>query len=149
MRRWHLLLVVGLSFPCATGSARTTSTSPIPAARQLLGLDAGEATAVVAKLADAQRRLKAGEFQSFELLAGSIASYGMTKVSPRDVFLEVSFERAWKIERVRTDNRLWQPYRLAYAPHGGGQLYCDIEAVLGSNGNIERVTIIYKPPAPF
>jgi hypothetical protein len=32
---------------------------------------------------------------------------------------------------------------------GLGQLYWDIEVVLGFDGNIERVLMIYKPPAPF
>ena len=122
---------------------------PVPTTRQLHGLSAEEATALVAKLEDAQRRLKAGDFQPFELLAGSIASNAMTKVSPRDAFLRVPFGRVWKIQRVGTDNRLWQPFRLAYAPNGLGQLYWDIEVVLGFNGNIERVLMVYKPPAPF
>lgn len=61
----------------------------------------------------------------------------------------MSFQKVWNIEPVRTDNPLWQPYRLAYAPNGLGQLYWDIEVVLGINGNIERLLMIYKPPAPF
>jgi hypothetical protein len=149
MRRWHVLLVVVLSLQCAIGWAEPRTTLPIPAAPQLRGLSAEEAIALISKLDDAQRRLRAGEFQSFELLAGSVASYDMAKVSPRDAFLQVPFGNVWNIERVRTDNRLWQPYRLAYAPNGLGQLYWDIEVVLGVNDNIERVLMIYKPPAPF
>ena len=145
----HALLVMGLWVQCATGWAETPIIVPVPTTRQLSGLSADEATALIAKVEDAQRRLRAGEFQSFELLAGSIASYGMTEVSPRDAFLQVSFEKVWNVERVGTDNRLWQPYRLAYAPSGLGQLYWDIEVVLGINGDIQRVLMIYKPPAPF
>ncbi|HEX8444130.1 MAG TPA: hypothetical protein VF631_10845 [Allosphingosinicella sp.] len=78
-----------------------------------------------------------------------MASSETTKVSPRDAFLQVPFKRVWNIERVQTDNRLWQPHRLAYAPNGPGQLYWDIEVVLGSEGEIERVLMIYKPRAPF
>jgi hypothetical protein len=73
----------------------------------------------------------------------------MTRVSARDAFLQVRFDDVWNFERVRTDNRGWQPYKLAYAPKGLGQLYWDIEVVLGSDGNIERVLMIYKQPAPF
>ena len=120
-----------------------------PTTRQLRGLSAEDATALITKLEDAQHRLKAGEFQSFELLAGSVASYDMTKSSPRDVFLKVPFREVWEIERVRTDNRLWQPYRLAYSPNGLGHTYWTIEVVLGSKGNIERILMIYRPPAPF
>ena len=149
MRGWHALFVACLSVQCAIGWAETTTILPVPTTRQLRGLGAEEATALIAKLKNAQRQLKAGEFQSFELLAGSIASYDKAKVSPRDAFLQVPFEKVWNIERVRTDNRLWQPYRLAYAPSGLGRLYWDIEVVLGINGNFERVLMIYKPPAPF
>ena len=117
--------------------------------RQLSGLSAGEAAALLAKLEDTQRRLKAGEPQYFELLAGSIASFDMTKSSPRDVFLQVPFEKVWNIERIPSDNRSWQPYKLSYSPHGLGQLYWDIEVVLGFSGNIERVLMVYRAPAPF
>lgn len=138
------MLVLGLSVQSAVGWA-----VPAPTARQLRGLGAEDATLLIAKLEEAQRRLRAGEFQPFELLAGSIASYDETNIPPRAAFLQVPFDKVWDIERVHTDNPLWQPYRLAYAPAGLGQLYWDIEAVLGVNGNIERVTMIYKPPAPF
>jgi hypothetical protein len=57
----------------------------VPNTRQLRGIPAEEATALLGKLEKAQRRLKAREPQLFELLAGSIASYDMTKSSPRGV----------------------------------------------------------------
>jgi hypothetical protein len=149
MQVWHALLLGSLSVQSAVGWAETRSPLPVPQTRQLSGLSVGEATALLAKLDKAQRELKAGRFQSFELLAGSIASYPKTKVSPRDAFLQVQFQKVWKIERGRRDNPLWQPYKLAYSPNGLGQLYWDIEVVLGVNGAIERVLMIYKPPAPF
>ena len=149
MRTSHVLLVASLMVHCATGRAEQPGPVPVPASQQLRGLGAEDATALIAKLEAAQRGLRAGEFQAFELLAGSIASYDATTISPREAFLQVPFEKVWAIERVRTDNRLWQPYRLAYAPDGLGQLYWDIEVVLGINGNIERVLMNYKPPAPF
>lgn len=149
MRRWPFLLVVGLSVQCAACHAQPASTLPVPTAPQLWGLESDEAAALIIKLELAQHRLRAGEFQSFELLAGSIASLEMTRLPPRDAFLEVPFAEVWNIERVRTDNRLWQPYKLSYSPNGLGQLSWDIEVVLDSDGNIKRVMMIYKPPAPF
>ena len=149
MHGWYVFLFMGLSVQSAVGGAEITATVPVPAKRQLSGLTAEEAIALLAKLEDAQRRLKAGQFQPFELLAGSIASYDETKVTPREAFLKVPFQQVWNIERVGTDNPGWQPYKLAYAPNGLGQLYWDIEVVLGFDGNIERVLMVYKPPAPF
>jgi hypothetical protein len=149
MRLWLLVVVAGLSAHSAVASAAPKDIQPVPATRQLRGLSAEEATALIAKLEDAQRRLKAGEPLAFELLVGSIASNDMTKSPPRDVFLRVPFKEVWDIERVRTDNRIWQPYRLAYAPNGLGQLYWDIEVALGFYGDIQRVLMAYKPPAPF
>ncbi len=148
------LALLGLMSLLATtqgggSSAQATNAAAVPAQPRLAGLTADEAAALIAKLDQAQRRLKRGEFQAFELLAGSIASYDKTKVSPRKAFLDVRFNQVWSIQRVRTDNRMRQPYRLSYAPEGLGKLYWDIEVVLGSNGNIERVLMIYKPPAPF
>lgn len=149
MLRRSLLIFLCLALQPAIISAQRVGTVAVPPTQQLRGLNAGEASALVAKLSEAQIKLRAGEFQSFELISGSIAGYDMVKVSPRDAFLQVSFQQVWQIERVPTDNRLWQPFKLAYAPDGLGQLYWDIEVVLGASGQLERVTMIYKPPAPF
>jgi hypothetical protein len=147
MRRRNLFIILGLA--PAIIAAQSAETIPVPTKQQLRGLNAEEASALVAKLGDAQRKLRAGDFQSFELMSGSVAGYEMTKVSPRDAFLRVPFQQVWEIERVPTDNRLWQPFKLAYAPDGLGKLYWDIEVVLGADGQLERVTMNYKPPAPF
>lgn len=149
MRNWHFAFVIAMAGQHPIGEARAQQALPIPNTRQLNGLSPQEASNLIVKLEDAQRRLKSGEFESFELLAGSIASYEKTKVAPREAFLQVPFESVWNIERVRSDNKLWNPYRLAYAPDGLGKLYWDIEVVLGMNGGIERVTMTYKAPAPF
>jgi hypothetical protein len=143
------LLVAVLLLQCGVGRAQETRVLPVPAETQLRGLTAGEAAALVTKLEDAQTRLKTGEFASFELLAGSVASNEMTRLSAREAFLQVPFKSVWQIERVPTDNPLWQPYKLAYAPDGLGRLYWEIEVVLGANGAIQRVLMLYKPPAPF
>ena len=148
MSTCRLFLLLVLAHP-AVGCAQANRTISVPPRQQLHGLDADEAAALIAKVEEAQRQLRAGESLSFELLAGSMASNAMTKVSPREAFLQVPFRRVWKIDRVRTDNRLWQPYKLSYAPSGIGQLYWEIEVVLGSSGDIERVLMIYKIPAPF
>ena len=149
MRIWHIVFIIGLAGQSAVGDARATQVVSVPTTRQLNGLSPQEAIDLIAKLENAQRRLKAGKFESFELLAGSIASHEKTKVPPRDAFLQVPFKSVWNVERVRSDNKLWQPYRLAYVPEGLGKRYWDIEVVLGINGNIERVSMTYKSPAPF
>lgn len=148
MRIWHIALLMGLGAQSAVGEARSTQAVAVPTTRQLDGLGPQDATGLIVKLEDAQRRLKAGTFASFELLAGSVASYDETRISPRDAFLRVPFKSVWRVERLRSDNELWQPYRLAYAPEGLGHRYWDIEVVLGVNGDIERISMIYKPPAP-
>jgi len=146
---WHALLAGSLGLQSCAGWAQGRDRLGVPQTRQMQGLSASEATTLLATLADAQRGLRTGKFQSFELLTGSIASYPMTKVSARDAFLQVQFEEVWKIERGSRENPSWNPYRLSYAPDGLGRLYWDIEVVLGTAGNIERVLMTYKPPAPF
>lgn len=123
---------------------------------RVVNLGCSEAAALIEKLKEAQAKLGKGDQSYFELLSGSLASNQMTKTSPRDVFLKTQFEKASVIERVRTDNRLWQPFKLSYVgashsygPSGLVQFYWDIEVVLGSSGRIERVQMIYKPPPPF
>lgn len=148
MNSRHLWVAFALSLLGAAACAQTDITRPVPASRQLRGLGAEEAAALIGKVQEAQRRLRSGEFQPFELLAGAVASSEMTKVSPRDAFLGIRFDEVWDLQKTVTDNPLWQPYRLAYAPDGLGRLYWDIEIVLGINGDIERVMMVYKAPAP-
>ncbi len=121
----------------------------MPDELHLQGLSGEEATSLVSKLETAQQKLIEGEFQSFELLAGSIASYETTLISPREAFLSIRFAEVRRIKRVETGNRLRNPYRLSYSPNGLGKLYWDIEVVLGFYGDIEEVTMLYRPPAPF
>ncbi|MEP4893743.1 hypothetical protein [Parasphingorhabdus sp.] len=120
-----------------------------PTERQLMGLTVGEADALISKLETAQEGLRNDKLQSFELLAGSVASYDQSKVSARDVFLSVPFQEVWEVKRIVSDNRLSQPFRLSYAPNGLGKLFWDITVVVGFSGQIERVEMIYKAPAPF
>ena len=147
MRRVSTGLIIALFASYAASAA--SSRQPVPSARQLNGLTLDEAAKLLDKIEDAQRQLKAGRPQYFELLSGSIAAFEMTKVAPREVFLTIPFNRVWNIERVQTDVRTWKPYRLAYAPNGLGEMYWDIEVDLDLNGDIQRVLMIYKPPAPF
>ncbi len=145
----QIAFIVGLAGQSTSAGAQTTPAASVPIKRQLSGVTAREATDLIAKLEDAQRLLKAGKFQSFELLAGSIASYDTTKVSPREAFLQVPFRSVWNVERIHSDNKLAQPYRLAYAPSGLGKSYWDIEVVLDIDNDIDRVSMTYRPPAPF
>ena len=143
------LLLVVLFIQYGTSHARTGFADAASVKQQLIDLSAGEASVLLIKAKEAQRSITRGQFQPFELLAGSVASYEATNISPGEAFLAVRFDEVLKIERVRSDKGLWQPYKLAYAPKGRGQLYWDIEVVLGTNWNIERVLMVYKPPAPF
>jgi hypothetical protein len=149
MRLRYFLLLLGLATQPLPIAAQPADSVAEPPVQQLSGLGADEASALVAQLGEAQNRLRAGEFQSFVLLSGSTAGNDMIERSPRDAFLRIPFGKVWRIERVLTDNRLWQPFKLAYAPDGLGQRYWDIEVVLGIHGQLERVTMIYRLPAPF
>ena len=142
----RLALLVCLSAPSLV-SAQTNTLQAAPTSRQLSGLGIEEADTLIAKLSDAQRRLRDGKFQRFELLSGSASSYEATKISPRDAFLQVRFGSVWSIERVK--NQYLRSYRLAYAPEGLGKLYWDIEVALGSDGEFERVAMVYRAPAPY
>lgn len=142
-------LILSLLLQTAGGATEPVATMPVPARRQLEGLTAEQATELIAKLTVAQRRVRAGEFQPFELLAGATASSETTKRSPRDIFLEIAFDKVWQVRRDPASDRYRQVYRLAYAPDGLGKLYWDIDVAIGAEGDIERVTMIFRPPPPF
>jgi hypothetical protein len=129
-------------------TAQKASKAPSTSASQLSGLSSTEADALIKNLQSLQRRLRSGESLFFELLSGAPASYAMAAVSPREAFLQLPLDRTFSIERVRTDNQLWQPYKLTVMPNGLGHMFWDVEVVLGVNGDVERVTMLYRPPAP-
>lgn len=118
-------------------------------------ISCSEAASLIEVLKQAQTNMATGKQLHFELLSGGLASGPMTKVTPREAFMKISFEKALSIDRVKTQNKLWQPYKLSYATgsHGYGpsglvEFYWDIEVVLGFTGGIQRVHMASKPPSP-
>lgn len=122
---------------------------PINAPPRLVHLSPAEAGALIAKLEDLQRRLKADEFVPTELLSGSIASYPMTNVTPRRAFLSLRFDQIFDIEHLPKGDTGWQQYKLTVTPNGLGQLMWFVEVYVSVNGNIERVEMVYKKPPAF
>ena len=116
----------------------------------VVNMTCSEADALIERLKATQTALKHGEPLYFDLLSGAPASEAMTKVSPREAFLNMAFEKSFIIERVRTDNSLWQPYKFAYRPAGANQMIWDVEVALGfSEERIMRVLMRYGEPPPF
>ncbi len=122
---------------------------------QVRDLTCSEAADLIMLLKQAQAQLGSGKLMYLELLSGGFASSPMARLSPREVFTKMRFEEAEVIERVRTENRSWQPYKLSYAsgsksigPMGLVEFYWDVEVVLGFTGRIERVQLTAKPPPP-
>ena len=146
LRSVLLALTVLLFSP---GALAQPAPANVAAQPQLRGLTAEEAAALIAKVADAQSRLRKKEQVVFELLSGAPTFYPMTSTAPRDAFLRLPLAKTFSVERKATDNKLWQPYRLIVLPDGPGKLLWDVEVVLGINGQIERIEMLYRPPAPF
>lgn len=135
-----------LFVPAAPAQPASTKVDVQP---QLHGLTAEEAAALLATVADAQLKLKNNEQIVFDLLSGAPAFYPMARTAPRDAFLRLPLDKTWRVERKASDNKLWQPYRLIVMPDGPGKLLWDVEVILGVNGQIERIEMLYRPPAPF
>ncbi len=133
----------------APGALAQPAPANVAAQPQLRGLTAEDAAALIAKVADAQSKLKNNEQAVFELLSGASASYPMTRTTPRDAFLGLPLAKIFSVERKTSTNKLWQPYRIIVLPDGAGKLLWDVEVVLGINGQIERIEMLYRPPAPF
>lgn len=132
----------------APGARAQPAPTKVDAQPQLRGMTAEEA-ALIAKVANAQAKLKNEKQVVFELLSGAPAFYSMTRTTPREAFLRLPLAKTFSVERKATDNRLWQPYRIIVLPDGPGKLLWDVEVVLGINGQIERIEMLYRPLAPF
>jgi len=133
----------------APGALAQLDPTKVDAQPQLRGMTADEAAALIAKVADAQAKVKNEEQVVFDLLSGAPAFYSMTRTTPREAFLRLPLAKTFSVERKATDNRLWQPYQIIVLPDGPGKLLWDVEVVLGINGQIERIEMLYRPPAPF
>ncbi len=139
------LLALSMAVP-STADGRGLDGVQIDAKRHLVGLTEAEADALIAQLQDAQRRLRAGEQLYFSLLSGSSASYAQARLVPFQVFLDMPFHRVWSVTRIERDGA-WQRAQLAFAPKGIGQAYWEIEVIVSRNG-VERVVMLFRPPAP-
>ncbi len=146
LRSIPLAATVLLFAPGALAQPAPTKLHALP---QLRGMTAEEAAALIAKVADAQEKLKNEEQVAFELLSGAPAFYSMTRTTPREAFLRLPLAKTFSVERKATENSLWQRYRIIVLPDGPGKLLWDVEVVLGINGLIERIEMLYGPPAPF
>jgi hypothetical protein len=146
---WRAILAVTMSALVAQAAvAQSPAETASAAGPRLSGLTAAEAAALVEQLGDLQRRLRSGEQVVFTLLSGAPASWPMTRMAPRESFLGLRFGNAFSIERVRTDNPLWQPFRIVIVERPGQPIW-NVEVVRGVNGNVERVEMAYEPAPPF
>lgn len=149
MKYSRLIAIAATALLLAPATFAQPTAINVAAQPQLRGLTAEEAAALIAKVADAQSRLRKKDQVVFELLSGAPTFYPMTSTAPRDAFLRLPLAKTFSVERKATDNKLWQPYRLIVLPDGPGKLLWDVEVVLGINGQIERIEMLYRPPAPF
>lgn len=153
MRTHILMLALGL-LPATTLSAPAWAADgaggSAVASTRLEGLTPEAAQALIGKLQGAQEDLRQGKVSTFALLSGAPASFKQASMSPRDAFLGLSFARPFAIRMLAPDStsRL-RSYRLELLPDGPGQIVCDVEVTLGFGGEITRVQLYYRPPAPF
>ena len=112
------------------------------------GIERAEAQALIERLAAGQRSLSDGTAY-FDLLSGAPASYSTNEISPRDAFLALDWSDVRFVKRFETGNRFQKGYRLSVMPEGLGQLFWEVTVILGAEGDLERVEMYYRPPAPF
>lgn len=121
---------------------------PGPQVAHYKAITSDEAGTLIAKLVDAQSRIKAGENLTFELLSGAPASYPATKISPRQSFLAMSFGKPYAVERLPTTG-LWQHYQLTYFPPKPDALMWKVDVTTGQLAELVRVEMLYTAPPPF
>ena len=120
-----------------------------PAPQLSGGVTPNQVSEVIRRLQDLQQKLRRGEATYFDLLSGANASSEEATQSPRQAFLGMAFEKPFSVERAPTDNKLWQPIRLTYPIEAERRWIWEVEVVLGINGQVERVQMLKRPPAPF
>ena len=140
-----LLLALGLSGPLNVTTPAAAQAQAVEG--KFKGLSAAEADALIAKLRNAQARLRAGDKLTLEILSGAPALYPESLTPPRQAFLAMSFDRPWTVER-KPDMGLWQSYELIYFPPGEHSLMWKVD-VLVQGDALERVEMLYTAPPPF
>ncbi|MGR4864060.1 hypothetical protein [Caulobacter sp. LARHSG274] len=143
-----ILVSTALSAPSQAAEEQTTARGRT-AATQLEGVTRQAAEDLIGKLETAQKDLRQRNDLTFALLSGAPAFYKQARLSPRDAFLDISFARPFSLKKLPADNANWMPYRIEILPDGPGRIVCDVDVILGFNGQIERVQLYYRQPDPF
>jgi hypothetical protein len=143
-----LAALLALSLTAPAGAQRTLQA--FPKEPQLQRLSRDEANAVINKLEQAQEkvRLRAPLPVNFELLSGSWANHPMAELPPRDAFLQLKMDTIFSIER-RSSDSLWPLFRMSFMPEGPGKRYWEVDVLIAPTGQIERVAMVFKNPAPY
>lgn len=142
--RLALVLVATVAMPAVAEPV----VLPRPQVVHYKAITSDEAGALIAKLEDAQSRIKVGENLTFELLSGAPASYLATKISPRQSFLALSFGQPYAVERLPATG-LWQHYQLTYFPPESNALMWKVDVTTGQLAELVRVEMLYTAPPPF
>ncbi|WP_267395712.1 MULTISPECIES: hypothetical protein [unclassified Sphingomonas] len=122
--------------------------APQPQTAHYNAITSADAAILIAKLKNAQIRIKAGENLTFELVAGAPAFYPATEVAPRRSFLAMDFGRPYAVEQLPSTG-LWQHYELTYFPPGPDTLMWKVNVTTGQLAELVRVEMLYKAPPPF
>ena len=105
---------------------------------------ASDTAVLQVKLKELQVRLRRSELLYFGLIAGAPASYDETNQSPRQVFLEASFDHPNSIIRLAPDT-----YKIEFKGSGDRGLMLDVTVVLDFYGDVGKVELFSRPPHPF
>jgi hypothetical protein len=144
--------ILRLALVLATTTAMPVVAKPVvlprPQVAHYKAITSDEAGTLIAKLDDAQSRIKAGEDLTFELLSGAPASYPAAKISPRQSFLAMNFGQPYAVERLPTTG-LWQHYQLTYFPPEPDALMWKVDVTTGQLAELVRVEMLYTAPPPF
>lgn len=108
-----------------------------------------ERNLVLEKIYQAQKNIKSGKFEGFKISLSSIVSYKESKVSPRSAFLGISPKGIIKVDRVFNKNSPGKHYRIKYSENIRNNTSWDIDVIMNTNSQIEKVDISFMPPAPF
>lgn len=112
---------------------------------------------IIANLQHLQRQLRSGKSEFFQLYSGGGIGSWMTRVPPREAFLEIPFENTWSISRAeRRSSDPWKRYTLIVA-HKLRKLACTVSVGVGeAKAEILSVKIdcaepprLYPPPSPL
>lgn len=140
--------------PCQSATSWSALNAPAgaeaPRPEFVEGLTRSEGDQIITMLQDLQAQLRNGQTKSFQLRSGGAIGLRMTRIPPREAFLELPFENTFSVSKAESDSTDPLHRYTLFVMHRVHSLFCSVLVnIRKSDEQVHAVSIDCGPPPPF